>query len=195
MDADTGLEVSSPVSLLMKTYLLERAQTIPCSRSEAFAFFSDAFNLELITPPFLRFRILTQPPIKMEAGTFIEYRIRLFGIPISWETLIESCNPDESFVDLQMRGPYDWWQHTHSFEEKGPRSVLVRDRVEYRIPYGLIGRIAHSLFIERWLAEIFDYRATVTARLLGVEEGMVGTPTSIADLSPLSAATRYRAQS
>lgn len=150
----------------MKTYTLERSQLIPRSRNEVFVFFSDAFNLERITPPFLRFRILTTPPISMEAGTFIEYRITLFGIPINWETLIERWTPESSFVDIQTRGPYALWRHTHSFEEKVPGLVLMRDHVEYGIPFGAIGRIAHALFIKRWLREIFDYRAAMTLRLL-----------------------------
>jgi ligand-binding SRPBCC domain-containing protein len=155
----------------MKTYWLERTQMIPRSRSETFAFFSDAFNPERITPPFLRFRILTPPPIKMGAGTLIEYRLALFGVPLYWQTLIESWTPEESFVDRQTKGPYALWRHTHSFEEQGPRRILMRDVVEYSIPYALLGRIAHGLLIKRWLEHIFDYRAAMTARLLGAEEG------------------------
>jgi ligand-binding SRPBCC domain-containing protein len=151
----------------MKIYLLERRQMIPRSRSETFAFFSDAFNLERITPRFLRFRILTPSPIKMRAGTVIEYRLALFGVPIYWRTVIESWTPEESFIDRQIKGPYALWRHTHSFEEKGPRQILMRDQVEYSLPYALLGRVAHGLFIKRRLEEIFDYRAEMTARLLG----------------------------
>lgn len=150
----------------MKTYFLERRQMIPRSRSETFAFFSDAFNLERITPPFLRFRIVTPAPINMEAGTVIEYRLALFGAPIYWQTVIESWNPEELFVDTQTKGPYALWRHTHSFEEKGPLQTLMRDLVEYSIPYGALGRIAHGLFVERWLKQIFDYRAAMIARLM-----------------------------
>lgn len=139
---------------------------IPRSRSETFAFFSDAFNLERITPPFLRFRIVTPAPINMEAGTVIEYRLALFGAPIYWQTVIESWNPEELFVDTQTKGPYALWRHTHSFEEKGPLQTLMRDLVEYSIPYGALGRIAHGLFVERWLKQIFDYRAAMIARLM-----------------------------
>jgi ligand-binding SRPBCC domain-containing protein len=125
----------------MKIYFLERKQIIPRSRSETFAFFSDAFNLERITPPFLRFRIVTPAPIKMEVGAVIEYRLALFGAPVYWRTLIESWDPEESFVDSQIKGPYALWRHTHSFEEKGPRQTLMRDLVEYGVPYGALGRI------------------------------------------------------
>lgn len=154
----------------MKVHLLERTQTIPQSRRETFAFFSDAFNLERITPPFLRFRILTPPPIQMEQGTLIEYRLRLFGAPIFWRTLIEHWVPEEFFVDTQIAGPYTLWRHTHTFEEISPGMTLMRDRVEYSIPFGALGTLAHAFFVKRLLNIIFDYRAAMTARLLGSPE-------------------------
>jgi ligand-binding SRPBCC domain-containing protein len=154
----------------MKIYFLERKQIIHRSRSETFAFFSDAFNLEQITPPFLRFRIVTPTPIKMEARAVIEYRLALFGAPIYWRTVIESWAPEESFVDNQTKGPYALWRHTHTFEEKGAQLTLMRDLVEYCIPYGALGRMAHALFVERWLKKIFDYRASMIARLLEAED-------------------------
>jgi hypothetical protein len=153
----------------MRTYWLERTQMIPRSRSETFAFFSDAFNLQRITPPFLHFQMLTPPPIKMEVGTLIEYRLALFGVPLYWQTRIESWTPEDSFVDTQIKGPYALWRHTHSFEEKGPHEVLMKDLIEYAIPYSFLGTIAHNLFVKRWLKRIFDYRARQTARLLGAE--------------------------
>lgn len=136
------------------------------SRSEVFAFFSDAFNLERLTPPSLRFRILSRPPIVMAAGALLEYRLALFGVSFYWKTLIESWTPEESFIDLQVKGPYSLWRHTHTFEEVGPDRTLMRDRVEYRMPAGLLGRIARAAFVKRSLNAIFDYRAEMTARLL-----------------------------
>jgi hypothetical protein len=153
----------------MKIYFLERRQLIRRPRGETFAFFSDTFNLGRITPPFLRFRILT-PPIKMKAGVVIKYRLALFGALVYWRTVIESWDPEESFVDSQIKGPYALWRHTHSFEEKGPRQTLMRDLVEYGVPYGPLGRIAHALFVERWLKKIFDYRAAMIARLMEAED-------------------------
>ncbi|HVG17446.1 MAG TPA: SRPBCC family protein [Blastocatellia bacterium] len=150
----------------MQTYMLERAQVIERPRSEIFAFFGDAFNLERITPHFLRFRILNEPPIEMAEGTLLEYRLSLFGIRFYWKTLIERWSPEESFVDVQLKGPYALWRHTHMFEELGRASTLVRDRVEYQIPYGPFGRLAHALFVRRTLEKIFDHRAQVIARLL-----------------------------
>ena len=155
----------------MNIYRLERTQIIPRSLSETFAFFSDAHNLQHITPPFLHFQILTPPPIKMAAGTLIEYRLSLFGVPLYWKTRIESWLPGKSFVDTQLEGPYSLWRHTHSFEEKGPHEVLMRDVVEYSIPFSFLGTIAHEVFVKRCLKFIFDYRATQTARLLGTEGG------------------------
>ena len=150
----------------MQTYILERTQVIERPRGETFAFFGDAFNLERITPPFLQFRILNEPPIEMAEGTLLEYRLGLFGIRFYWKTLIEKWSPEESFVDVQLKGPYALWRHTHTFEELSHASTLVRDRVEYQVPYGLFGRFAHTLFIKRTLKKIFDYRARIIARLL-----------------------------
>ena len=150
----------------MKTYILEREQIIPLSRSKTFAFFSDAMNLERITPPLLRFRVLTESPIEMRAGTLLEYQLKLFGIPFRWLTLIEKWSPEERFVDTQLTGPYELWHHTHTFEEIAPDKTLMRDRVLYRIPYGIFGRLAHVLFVKRTLKSIFDYRAETVAKLL-----------------------------
>ena len=150
----------------MNTYLLERSQIIHRSRSETFGFFSDAFNLERITPPLLRFKILTHAPIKMGSGVLLDYRLSLFGVPFYWQTLIESWTPEEAFVDSQVKGPYKLWRHTHTFEALSPDTTLVRDRVEYSIPFGFVGRIAHRLFVSRTLKKIFDHRAKMTARLL-----------------------------
>ncbi len=159
----------------MHTYILERKQIVPRSRAETFAFFCDAFNLERITPPFLKFRIITPAPIQMAEGTLIDYQLNLYGVPLNWRTLIERWQPGEKFVDTQLNGPYDLWHHTHTFEEIGPNRTLMRDRVLYRIPFGIFGRLAHGLFVRRSLEMIFDYRAKATAEILGArqEERMV----------------------
>lgn len=154
----------------MYTYILERQQIIPRSRAEAFAFFCDAFNLERITPPFLKFRIVTPKPIRMEGGALIDYELNMYGLPFRWRTLIERWQPDEKFEDTQLNGPYALWHHTHTFEQLGPDQTLVRDRVLYRIPFGIFGRLAHWLFIGRALNVIFDYRAKATAEILGARQ-------------------------
>lgn len=159
----------------MKTYQLEREQVIPLSVEETFAFFSDAFNLERITPGFLNFRILTPAPIRMDKGTLIEYKLSLFGIPFKWRTLIEDWIPNQMFVDRQIRGPYALWHHTHTFIRLDQDRTLMRDVVRYRIPFGPLGILAHSLFVERMLKIIFDYRAKATTGLLGGRQGVEKT--------------------
>ena len=155
---------------LMHTYLLEREQIIPRSRAETFAFFCDAFNLERITPPFLKFRIVSPAPIQMGEGALIDYALSLYGVAFRWRTRIERWQPDEKFVDTQLKGPYASWHHTHTFDEVAPDRTLVRDRVIYRVPFGAFGRLAHWLFIRRSLEAIFEYRAKATAELLGARQ-------------------------
>ena len=149
-----------------KTYTLERTQMIPKSRSDVFEFFSDAFNLQSITPSFLGFEILTPAPIDIQEGTLIDYRITLFGFPMKWRTRIERFDPQTAFVDTQIRGPYALWHHTHTFEDC-PDGTLMRDTVLYRLPFGLLGTIAHSLFVRRTLQRIFQYRFDTLEKLLG----------------------------
>jgi ligand-binding SRPBCC domain-containing protein len=145
---------------------IERAQVVSQPVAEAFAFFADAFNLEAITPPWLRFRILTPGPIPMCEGTAIEYRLVLHRLPFRWRTQIERWEPGRRFVDRQVEGPFRLWEHTHTFEEQ-PDGTLIRDRVAYRMPYGALGALAHSLLLARDLGRIFDYRRDAVARLLG----------------------------
>lgn len=150
----------------MKTYILEHQQEIQGSRGQTFAFFADAFNLERITPSFLSFRILTPPPIAMRAGALIEYKLSLFGVGFRWKTLIEAWTPEESFVDVQLEGPYAFWRHTHSFEEVAGNRTLVRDHVEYQLPFGVAGRLANRVFVAKTLAGIFNHRARAIEQLL-----------------------------
>ena len=149
-----------------KTYTLERSQLLPLPRSDVFAFFSDAFNLQAITPSFLGFKILTPAPIDIQEGTLIDYKITLFGIPMKWRTRIERFEPETSFVDTQIRGPYALWHHTHTFEDS-PDGTLMRDIVRYRLPLGVLGTIAHMLFVRHTLQRIFQYRFDTLEQLLG----------------------------
>lgn len=140
-----------------KEYLLERTQVIRRPLAEVFPFFADAANLEIITPPWLGFRILTPGPIEIQSGTLIDYRIALCGVPLKWRTRIESFETPVRFVDTQVWGPYDFWHHTHEFSEI-PEGTRMVDRVRYRIPWGPIGELARWLFVDRQLKMIFDYR-------------------------------------
>lgn len=144
-------------------HVLTREQILPGSPDEIFEFYADAFNLEAITPPWLRFRVVTPPPIHMAAGTLIEYRLALHRIPLRWLTRIEAWEPAERFVDVQVRGPYRLWHHTHTFErhEQGTR---IRDRVRYALPLGVLGELAHGVLIRRELERIFDFRGRALAQ-------------------------------
>lgn len=150
----------------MKRYVLKRKQVVPRPREEVFAFFEDAANLARLTPPFLGFEILTPRPIVMRPGTLIDYRIRLFGVPLRWRTEIEIYDPEERFVDRQLRGPYRHWRHLHEFRDV-PGGTEMTDEVEYAVGFGPFGTVAHALFVERTLTQIFDYRAKVVGDMFG----------------------------
>jgi ligand-binding SRPBCC domain-containing protein len=155
----------------MRHHKLERRQRIPRSPDETFEFFADAMNLEAITPPWLGFHVTTPKPIDMEAGTLIEYRLRLHGLPIRWRTRIEVWQPGRRFVDVQLKGPYRLWHHTHTFESDGD-GTLMRDLVRYALPLGPLGAAAR-LLVRRDLDRIFDFRRDEVARCLGAIEPLV----------------------
>lgn len=138
-------------------YRLERTQYIARPRHEVFQFFADAANLESLTPDFLHFRILTPLPICMQPGTIIDYRLRLFGMPFAWRTRIAVYDPPHCFTDVQVRGPYRYWYHLHTFSDASEGTCMV-DRVTYGLPLGALGRLLHRLWVHRTLEAIFDYR-------------------------------------
>lgn len=152
----------------MKSYFLAREQVIPRARSEIFAFFSDAGNLERLTPSHLHFRMLTPTPVDLHEGTLIDYRLRLFGIPFSWRTRIEIFQPEARFVDVQLKGPYRLWRHEHEFESiEGGRATRMRDHLEYALPLGVLGDVARTIFVARTVEGIFDYRKEAIVKLFG----------------------------
>jgi hypothetical protein len=149
----------------MRVHVLERSQRLPRAPDEVFPFFADAFNLEAITPAWLHFRVLTPAPVTMAPGALLDYRLRLHGLPLRWLTRIEAWEPPLRFADVQVRGPYRLWHHTHSFEPDGD-GTLVRDRVRYALPLGPLGELAHAALVRRDLDRIFAFRhAAVRARL------------------------------
>lgn len=148
----------------MKTYTLERRITLPVPVAEAFAFFENPYNLARITPPWLGFRIVSDGPVRMREGAEIHYRIRVGGVPLAWKTVIAEYRPPFGFVDEQAYGPYRLWRHRHDFYPSAG-GTIVTDRVDYALPFGWLGRIAHRLFVRRRLRQIFDYRSETLARI------------------------------
>ena len=142
----------------MSIYTLKREQLVPRPLEEVFEFFSDARNLESITPPWLNFQILTKGPIEIVPGTLLDYRLKWHGLPIAWRTKIVTWNPPRSFVDVQVRGPYRLWHHTHSFTTVDGGTKMV-DTVNYELPLGFLGRMAYGLGVRRDLERVFDYRS------------------------------------
>ena len=114
----------------------------------------------MITPKSLSFNILTPIPIRMEKGSLIDYTIRLFGIPIHWRTLISDYEPPFRFVDQQIKGPYTFWHHTHTFQQVDG-GVQIIDKVKYSLPMGWLGTLAHSIWVRKDLEKIFEHRKTV----------------------------------
>ena len=131
---------------------------LPGTPEGVFGFFADARNLEAITPPLLRFRVLTPDPIEMGVGTHIQYRLRLRGIPVNWHTTIQAWDPPHRFVDVQVRGPYALWHHTHTLRPHPSGGTVMDDHVRYALGFGPLGELAHRLLVRRDLGTIFDFR-------------------------------------
>jgi ligand-binding SRPBCC domain-containing protein len=141
----------------MRTHTLTTELWLPRDRGTVFSFFADAHNFETITPPWLKFEVLTPRPIDMRVGTTIDYRLRVHGIPLRWQSELTVWNPPTKFVDEQRRGPYRQWIHTHTFAEENS-GTLCRDHVEYAV---LGGSLINSLFVRRDVENIFHYRQEV----------------------------------
>ena len=150
---------------MSRIHRLERSQLVLRPLEDVFAFFSDAANLEALTPPFLGFSIETPLPIEMRKDTRIDYSLALYGIPVRWRTRITVWEPELRFVDEQESGPYALWRHTHEFERRDS-STLVRDTVDYRVGFGPLGWVARRLFVAKMLERIFEFRRDAVERLL-----------------------------
>ena len=137
-------------------YAIERKLFVPRPLEEVFEFFSQAGNLERITPPWLQFRI-RESPGQMKEGALIEYALRVRGLPLRWLTRIERWNPPYEFVDVQLRGPYKLWRHTHRFRA-AEGGTWIEDHVRYALPFGVLGRLVHRFQVARDVSAIFDYR-------------------------------------
>jgi ligand-binding SRPBCC domain-containing protein len=146
----------------MREFTFQTDLWLPRPRTEVFHFFTEARNLETITPPWLKFEVLTPAPIELRSGTLIDYRIRVHGFPIRWRTEITEWQPPHHFVDVQLRGPYKLWHHTHTFEEHNG-GTLCLDHVRY---WPLGGALINWLFVRRDVERIFQYRQQRMQELL-----------------------------
>jgi ligand-binding SRPBCC domain-containing protein len=136
---------------------------LPLSPEELFPFFAEADNLDAITPPWLNFRIVTPPPIAMRAGTLIDYKLRVRGLPLRWRTLIKEWQPPHRFVDEQVRGPYRQWIHTHTFEPRDG-GTLARDVVHYAVPFDFL---THRWLVRPDIDKIFAFRQEALRQRFG----------------------------
>lgn len=157
----------------MANHQLRTELWLPQPRERIFNFFCDPGNLERITPPWLRFEILTPKSIKMAPGTVLDYRLRLRGIPLRWQSIITVWEPPFRFVDKQTKGPYSLWVHEHIFTEHEGGTV-VGDKVLYAAPGG---GIINRLLVAPDLRRIFRYRQQIPQKLFN-PQGNQPTETS-----------------
>jgi ligand-binding SRPBCC domain-containing protein len=162
LDASISIRRDGPMWVLLCR------QTVPTPVDKVFPFFADAYNLEDITPSYLNFEVLTPKPIPMKAGALIDYQLRVRGVPIRWKTEIAVWEPPHRFVDQQLKGPYQRWHHTHTFEPTPEGGTLCTDRVEYRPIGGPLAPIANALFVQRDVVGIFRYRTIKIAERFGI---------------------------
>jgi ligand-binding SRPBCC domain-containing protein len=152
----------------MREFTLDTQQTLDSPIGLVFAFFSDARNLEQITPPFLNFHITSPTPIQMRVGAEIDYALSLHGARFTWKSRITVWEPGVRFVDEQVKGPYRLWVHEHRFASAAgnPARTVVTDRVRYAVPGWFLETPIHALFVRPRLKTIFAYRAEATRRLI-----------------------------
>ena len=151
----------------MKIYRFKRRQLLPITLEKAWDFLSDPKNLKLITPEYMGFNIINEEDTEMYAGQIIQYIVTpVLGIPTKWVTEITQVKDKKYFVDEQRFGPYSLWHHKH-FIKAIPGGVEMIDIVDYKLPLGILGRIAHPLFVKRQLNQIFNYRYNKLIELFG----------------------------
>jgi ligand-binding SRPBCC domain-containing protein len=147
----------------MTPFLFRAEQFVPRPLAEVFEFFSRAENLQQLTPPWLHFRILSVDPTPVQKGTLIRYSLRWRIFPIRWTTEIIAWNPPHRFVDVQRKGPYKLWHHEHHFAADG-NGTRITDEVQYLLPFGVLGSIAHALKVKNDVETIFAYRTEAVNR-------------------------------
>jgi len=145
----------------VKTYGLKKQLWLPQAREKVFEFFADPYNLDRLTPAWLKFKVLASGPVEMQQGTLLNYRLRIRGIPIRWQSEITAWEPPSRFIDRQTQGPYSLWIHEHLFEDY-QGGTYIKDNVEYAVTGGTI---VQKLFVAPDLERIFRYRHQVLERL------------------------------
>ena len=150
----------------MSSDVLKRRQIVSGDIETVFEFFKDPKNLETITPPWLKFEVVSSTTERVQAGTEIQYRLWWQIFPMKWRSRISEFVDGELFADEMLRGPYKRWYHRHLFAQLED-GVEVVDIVEYTLPFGVLGRLVHGAVIRRQLEAIFDYRATTIDRVFG----------------------------
>jgi uncharacterized protein (TIGR01777 family) len=137
--------------------VLTTTQFVPRELKETFEFFKNEKNLEMLTPEFLNFQVVGKSTANIQSGTLIDYKLRIHGVPVRWRTEIKDWNPPHKFTDTQLKGPYSKWYHTHTFESFC-NGTLMKDRVFYRLPFGILGRIFGKPIVKKDVSTIFNYR-------------------------------------
>jgi ligand-binding SRPBCC domain-containing protein len=149
-------------------YYFKTEHLLPISIEMAWSFFSSAKNLALITPPEMEFKILTKLDDKeIYEGLLIDYTVKpVLGIPLNWQTEIFKVDKPHSFADRQLKGPYKIWEHTHTFIQNENGTLMI-DELKYQIPLGILGDLAHSIFVKKKVAEIFKFRERALEKIFG----------------------------
>lgn len=149
----------------MQVHRLQTELWLPQARARVFTFFADPTNLQRLTPQWLHFRLLTPQPVQMRDGILLDYRLRIHGLPVWWQSQITEWNPPYGFVDRQTRGPYRLWVHEHTFTEERD-GTIVRDHVRYSARGGAL---VHRFLVAPDLERIFGYRQRVLRDLFNPE--------------------------
>lgn len=150
---------------------LYREQQLNCTIDEAWRFFSSANNLSKITPKEMNFIVRTKlSDDNIYKGMIIDYFVSpMMNIKMSWQTEITEVDFQKSFTDFQKKGPYKLWNHRHDFIEN-ENGVLMKDTVDYELPLGFLGEIAHGLFVKKKLEHIFNYRTKILEEMFNQKQ-------------------------
>ncbi|MBI2524782.1 MAG: SRPBCC family protein [Candidatus Rokubacteria bacterium] len=165
----------------MADYVLESRFWLPCPRPVVFDFFADPRHLALVQPPSAHFAWSAPPPRRLEAGTVLDFTLRVLGLRLRWRVMVREFDAPYRFVDAQLWGPFARWEHRHRFVEQPERGepgaimgTLVEDRVTYRLPAGPLGLLAHALFARRRIARLFAHREARLRELLAATQAPDG---------------------